>query len=186
MVQPRFSSDITGIPAMTRDRRRRRRDNVGACITTGNIEDGRSRTVACHVARSSKSNRISSRTKPRHDRRQRLPCGSGRGLGSVLCALDAECVIAGTNGSRRLPIREFVIGAVRNRAWSAENCWRRFKIPRLSTDQDAGAMSSSAVDRRISHGDRCGALRPARERYRSLLGRTNGRPIVVDDARLLV
>jgi carbon-monoxide dehydrogenase medium subunit len=186
MVQPRILVDITGIPVVSEIAEDGDGITVGACITTGNIEDGR-----LPIRGLAMLPEIASQIAYRAVRNRGTIGGSvchadpAADWPSVLCALNAECIITGTMGSRRLPIQQFVIGPFGTALDRAEML-EAIKIPRLST---AGRWGYVKLCRRT--GEFAMAIAavlwdPLREQYRVVIGATSGRPIVVDDARLLV
>lgn len=105
MVQPQILVDITGIPVVSEIAEDDDGITVGACITTGNIEDGRLPTgglamlpeIASQIAYRAVRNRGTIGGSVCH-------ADPAADWPSALCALNAECIITGTMGSRRLPI----------------------------------------------------------------------------------
>lgn len=105
MVQPQILVDITGIPVVSEIAEDGDGITVGACITTGNIEDGRlpARGLAMLPE-------IASQIAYRAVRNRGTIGGSvchadpAADWPPALCALNAECIITGTMGTRRLPI----------------------------------------------------------------------------------
>lgn len=183
MVQPQMLIDITGIPGMSAIHEDTDGIIVGACITTANIEDGLIPTqglsmlpaVASQIAYRAVRNRGTIGGGLCHAD----PAGDWL---SALCALDAECIITGTAGSRRLRIEEFVTGPFGN-ALDRGELLEAIRIPRLSS---TGRWGYFKLCRRI--GEFAMALAavlcdPARDLYRMVIGATNGRPIVISDAR---
>jgi carbon-monoxide dehydrogenase medium subunit len=100
----------------------------------------------------------------------------------ALCALEAECVISGPQGARRLAIEEFVTGAFEN-ALAPGELLRGIRIPRLSSRGRWGynKLCRKAGEFALAIGavlDDC-----ERGRFRAVIGATRGRPIIVTDAR---
>jgi carbon-monoxide dehydrogenase medium subunit len=101
---------------------------------------------------------------------------------SALCALGAECVIAGPHGQRRLAVEEFITGAFEN-ALAPGELLRGIRVPRLSSDARWGynKLCRKAGEFALAIGavldDR------ERDRFRAVIGATMGRPIIVTDPR---
>jgi aerobic carbon-monoxide dehydrogenase medium subunit len=185
LTRPRVLIDITGILEMTRVEDSKDAVTLGACVTTANIEDGRlpGRGLQALPA-------IASQIAYRAVRNRGTIGGSlchadpAADWVSALCALGAECVIAGAKGSRRLPVDQFVTGAYET-ALSLGELLEAIRIPRLSPRgrwgynkicRKAGefALAIGAVLSDCEH-----------DRFRIVIGATRGRPIVVEDAHAL-
>jgi aerobic carbon-monoxide dehydrogenase medium subunit len=179
LVQPRILVDITGIAELTEIEDRDDAVTLGACITTANIEDGRLpgrglqplSLVASRVAYRAVRNRGTIGGSVCH-------ADPAADWVSALCALEAECVIAGPQGSRRLAIEEFVTGAFEN-ALAPGELLQGIRIPRLSSH---GRWGYNKLCRKAGEfALAIGAVLDDRERgrFRMVIGATRGRPIVV-------
>jgi len=112
LVQPRILVDVTGIAELTEIDDRADAVTLGACITTANIEDGRLpgrglqplSVVAGRIAYRAVRNRGTIGGSVCH-------ADPAADWISALCALGAQCVIAGPGGPRRLAVEDFVTGA---------------------------------------------------------------------------
>ncbi|TMJ44099.1 MAG: carbon monoxide dehydrogenase [Alphaproteobacteria bacterium] len=186
LVRPSILVDITPIPELTRIEEDADGLIIGACITTSDIEDGRVRvdglpilaTVAAGIAYRAVRNRGTIGGSICHAD----PAGD---WSPVLCALGAECIVTDGRQARRLPLEQFVASAFEVRLEAAE-LLQAIRIPRPSRSarcayykvcRKAGefALASGAV-----------VLDREREHFRAVIGATQGRPIVIDDARRLL
>lgn len=185
LVQPRILVDITGISSLTRVEEDDEAVTLGACITTSNIEDcrvpNRGLTILCAVA---------TRTAYRAVRNRGTIGGSvchadpAADWVSALFALGAQCLIAGPSGSRRLPIEQFVTGAFETALGPGE-LLEAIRIPRLSPGGRWGYYKLCRRTGEFAMAIGAVVSDPARERFRAVIGATGGRPIVVEDARVL-
>ena len=186
LVRPSILVDITPIPELTRIEEDADGLIIGACITTSDIEDGRVRvdglpilaTVAAGIAYRAVRNRGTIGGSICHAD----PAGD---WSPVLCALGAECIVTDGRQARRVPLEQFVASAFEVRLEAAE-LLQAIRVPRPSRSarcayykvcRKAGefALASGAV-----------VLDRERERFRAVIGATQGRPIVIDDARRLL
>jgi carbon-monoxide dehydrogenase medium subunit len=185
LVQPSTLVDITAIPEMTRVEEDAEAITMGACITTSDIEDGRVRmpelpilsTIAAGVAYRAVRNRGTLGGSICHAD----PAGDWL---PALCAFGAECIVADGRHVRRVQVEQFVVGAFEVTLQQGE-LLQAIRIPRPSCIARCGyykvcrkagefALASSAV-----------LFDPEQDRFRAVIGATQGRPIVVADARTL-
>jgi carbon-monoxide dehydrogenase medium subunit len=185
LVRPSLIVDVTGIPAMTRIEEDENTITLGACITTGNIEDGRVPHVGLSMLPA-----IAQETAYRAIRNRGTIGGSvchadpAADWISALSALGAQCMIAGPAGSRVLPIEHFVLGAFETALGRGE-LLEAIRIPRISP---RGQWGYAKLCRKVGEfAMSIGAVLndPAREQARMVIGATHGRPIVVDRANVL-
>jgi carbon-monoxide dehydrogenase medium subunit len=186
LVQPSVLLDITAIPELTRIEQDAGGIIIGACVTTSDVEDGRARvdglpilaTVAAGIAYRAVRNRGTVGGSLCHAD----PAGDWL---PVLCALAAECVVTDGSRERRVPVERFVTGAFEVTLEPAE-LLQAIRIPRPSRAARCGyykvcrkagefALASAAV---LFDGER--------DRFRAVIGATQGRPIVVEDARSIL
>jgi carbon-monoxide dehydrogenase medium subunit len=186
LVQPTILVDITAIPELTRVEEDADGVTVGACITSADIEDERVRfeelpilrTVAGGVAYRAVRNRGTIGGSICHAD----PAGDWL---PVLCALGAECII--TNGSRvrRLPVEQFVMGAFEVSLEPGE-LLQAVYIPRPSRAARYGYYKVCRKAGEFALASGAVALDPDRGHFRAVIGATQGRPIVVEDARAII
>jgi carbon-monoxide dehydrogenase medium subunit len=185
LTRPRVLIDITGIPEITRVEDSQDAVTLGACVTTANIEDGRLPgrglqalpAVAGQIAYRAVRNRGTIGGSLCH-------ADPAADWVSALCALGAECLIAGAKGSRRLPVDQFVMGAYETALGPGE-LLEAIRIPRLSP---RGRWGYNKICRKTGEfALAIGAvLRDSEpDRFRIVIGATRGRPIVVEDAHEL-
>jgi carbon-monoxide dehydrogenase medium subunit len=183
LVQPRLLIDITGIPELTQIDADGEAVVVGACVTTADIEDRRARledfpilaTVATGVAYRAVRNRGTIGGSLCHAD----PAGDWL---PVLAALGTECIVADGRQTRRVPVEQFMAGAFEVILGPGE-LLQAIRIPRATRSARCGyykvcrkagefALASAAVLIDAEHG-----------RFRAVMGATESRPIVIDDAR---
>lgn len=186
LAQPRVLIDLTGIRELTSITEEPDWITVGACITTANIEDGRLpgrgldhvRAVAGRIAYRAVRNRGTIGGSLCH-------ADPAADWVSVLCALGAECRIAGRGGTRKLAADQFVTGAYETALENGE-VLEAIRIPRLCPHARFGyfKICRKAGEFALAMG---AVLRdPEREQFRIVIGATSGRPIVIADARELM
>jgi carbon-monoxide dehydrogenase medium subunit len=181
LARPSLLIDITGIPDLTRIEDGADAVTLGACVTTANVEDGRLpgpgldplRGVAARIAYRAVRNRGTVGGSLCHaDPAADWVC--------VLCALDAECLVSGARGKRRLPADQFVLAAYES-ALAPGEVLEAITLPRLSRK---GRLAHVKICRKA--GDfalaMCAVLNdPERRLLRIVIGATNGRPIVLGE-----
>jgi carbon-monoxide dehydrogenase medium subunit len=182
LAQPRLLIDVTGIPDLTRVEDAADSLTIGACITTANIEDGRVPLRGLDVLPT-----IAARIAYRAVRNRGTVGGSichadpAADWVSALCAVGAECLIAGPKGDRRLPVEQFVTGAYETALGPGE-ILEAIRLPRLSA---RGRLGYYKVCRKVGEfASAIGAVLtdPERRQLRIVIGATGGRPIVIADA----
>jgi aerobic carbon-monoxide dehydrogenase medium subunit len=182
LVQPRLLIDVTGIPDLTRVEDTANALTIGACITTANIEDQylplrgleALPPIAMHIAYRAVRNRGTVGGSVCH-------ADPAADWVSALCALGAECLIAGPTGGRRMPIEQFVTGAYETALVSGE-ILEAIQLPRPSAN---GRLGYCKVCRKAGEfALAIGAVLndPERGQLRIVIGATGGRPIVIADA----
>ena len=185
LVQPSILVDITGIPELTRIEEDAGGISIGACVTTSDIEDGRVRmeelpiltTIAGGVAYRAVRNRGTIGGSICHAD----PAGDWL---PALSALGAECIIADGHHARRVPVEEFVTGAFEVTLEPGE-LLQAIRIPRPSRSARCGYYKVCRKAGEFALASGAVLLDPDRDRFRAVIGATQGRPIVVDDARTI-
>jgi carbon-monoxide dehydrogenase medium subunit len=181
LARPQLLIDITGIPELTQISATDDAVTLGSCITTANIEDGRIpgrglealAAVAANIAYRAVRNRGTIGGSFCH-------ADPAADWVSTLCALGAECLISGVDGKRRLPADQFILGAYEN-ALAPDEVLEAIRIPRLSP---RGRWGYYKICRKAGEfASAMGAILndPDRNRFRAVIGATQGRPIVMPD-----
>jgi carbon-monoxide dehydrogenase medium subunit len=183
LAQPRILVDITGIAELTEIADHEDAVTLGACITTANIEDGylpgrglqALAAVAARIAYRAVRNRGTIGGSVCH-------ADPAADWVTALCALGAECLIAGPAGARRLAVEQFVTGAFET-ALAPGELLQAIRVPRLSPrgGWGYGKLCRKAGEFALA----LGAVLDDRERgrFRLVIGATRGRPVVATDAR---
>jgi carbon-monoxide dehydrogenase medium subunit len=185
LVQPSILVDITAIPELTRVDDDADWVSVGACITAADIEDGRVRVaelpiltaVAGGVAYRAVRNRGTIGGSICHAD----PAGDWLPL---LAALRAECMLSDGRRARRAPIAEFVTGAFDVKLEAGE-LLQAIRIPRPSRTARCGYYKVCRKAGEFALASGAVLLDSERGVFRAVIGATQARPIVVDDARTI-
>ena len=185
LVQPSVLVDITAIPEMTRVEEDPEGITIGACVTTSDIEDGRVRmeelpilsTIAAGVAYRAVRNRGTIGGSICHAD----PAGDWL---PALCAVGAECIVADGRHVRRVSVEQFVAGAFEVTLKQGE-LLRAIRIPRPSGTVRCGYYKVCRKAGEFALASAAVLLDRERDRFRAVIGATEGRPIVVADARTI-
>jgi carbon-monoxide dehydrogenase medium subunit len=185
LVQPSVLVDITAVPELTRVEEDEDGVTIGACVTTSDIEDGRVRmeelpilaTVAAGIAYRAVRNRGTVGGSICHAD----PAGDWL---PVLCALGAECIIADGGRTRRVPVEQFVIGAFEVALQPGE-LLQAIRIPRPSRAARCGYYKVCRKAGEFALASGAVLVDSDRNRFRAVIGATQGRPIVIEDARAI-
>jgi carbon-monoxide dehydrogenase medium subunit len=186
LARPRLLIDITGIPEMAVIEEARDSVTLGACVTSADIEDGKLPGQTFEAL-----SLIASRIAYRAVRNRGTLGGSlchadpAADWPPVLCALGAECLIAGPDGRRWLKASDFITGAYET-ALAPTEVLERIKLPRPSP---SGRLGYCKIARKA--GEFAMAMAsvmndPERATFCAVIGATNGRPIVVPEAGALL
>jgi carbon-monoxide dehydrogenase medium subunit len=103
----------------------------------------------------------------------------------VLCVLAAECVISDGSRARRVAVERFVTGAFEVMLEPGE-LLQAIRIPRPSRTARCGYYKVCRKAGEFALASGAVLLDRERDRFRAVIGATQGRPIVVDDARTLL
>ena len=185
LVQPAILVDITAIPELTRVEEDADGITVGACVTSADIEDERVRLeklsilkmVAAGVAYRAVRNRGTIGGSICHAD----PAGDWL---PPLCALGAECIITDGSHVRRLPVERFVMGAFEV-ALEPGELLQSIHIPRPSRAAQCGYYKVCRKAGEFALATGAVVFDADRDRFRAVIGATQGRPIVVGDARTI-
>jgi carbon-monoxide dehydrogenase medium subunit len=185
LVQPEMLIDITGVPEMTSVNEDEGGITVGACVTTGSIEDGKLPSngltmmpvIAAAIAYRAVRNRGTIGGSVCH-------ADPAADWPSALCGFGASCIIEGTNGRRAIPISEFIVGAFEN-TLAASECLVAIRIPRLSKNGRWGYQKLCRKTGEFAMAIGVIKIDPEHDIFRMVFGATQGRQIVVPDFRSL-
>src|SRR3984957_14200720 len=185
LVEPELIVDISGLAELKRAERNGNELVIGACVTHGDIEDGRIPDVTRGAMQ-----RVASAIAYRAVRNRGTIGGSlahadpAADWTSALTALGAEILIVGAGGRRTLPIAELMLGMFYTTLGPTEII-EAVRIPRLSPQARWGYYKLTRKAGEFAHA--IGALLrdPARGIARAVIGATGSAPIVIDDATAL-
>lgn len=183
LVQPRILCDITGIEELSSFTDEEDALTIGACVTTGSIEDRRLPSkglsmlpdVASGIAYRAVRNRGTIGGSVCH-------ADPAADWPSALCGLDASCVIAGPDGRRTLPISEFISGAFEN-GLSQGELLVGIRIPRQSGRAQWGYQKLCRKTGEFASAIAAVNIDPDRNIFRLVFGATEGRHLVIADFR---
>ena len=180
LVQPTILVDITAIPELTRVEEDADGITVGACVTSADIEDERVRLEELSILRA-----VAAGVAYRAVRNRGTIGGSichadpaGDWLPS-LCALGAECIITDGSHVRRLPVERFVTGAFEV-ALEPGELLQSIHIPRPSRAAQCGYYKVCRKAGEFALATGAVVFDADQDRFRAVIGATQGRPIVVD------
>lgn len=186
LATPRLLIDLTGIPELTRIEDSPDSVTIGACVTTAYIEDGRlpghGLDALARIARNIAYRAIRNRGTIGGSFCHADPAGDWV---SALCVFDAECIVYTGDKQRRIAADQFILGAYEN-ALAPGEILQAIRIPRLP---DVAGCGYYKVCRKA--GEFASALGavihdPSRDRLRAVIGATQGKPIVIPDAKPLM
>lgn len=183
LVQPQLLVDIAGIPELSHFEEDIAELRLGACVTAADLEDRRVTSDALPMLAP-----IAGGIAYRAVRNRGTIGGSlchadpAADWVSVLPALGATCILTGASGSRRVAAKDFVTAAFETVLAPGE-ILESITIPRLSTGARWGYEKISRKTGKFAMAIGAVLLDPERGVFRAVVGATNGRPIVVEDAR---
>ncbi|HKS86171.1 MAG TPA: FAD binding domain-containing protein [Pseudolabrys sp.] len=181
LARPRILVDITGIRELLHVEQKSDALFIGACITHANIEDGSVPDVTAGAMRS-----VAAGIAYRAVRNRGTIGGSvchadpAADWVSLLTALDAECIIAGVDGERRVPTADFVTGAYETALRTGE-LLKAIRVPRLSRHGRCGYYKICRKAGEFALAIGVVVIDPERDLFRAVLAAANGRPIVIPD-----
>jgi carbon-monoxide dehydrogenase medium subunit len=186
LVQPQVLCDVTGIEELTSFTEEKDALVVGACVTTGSIEDGRLPfdgfnmlpDIATGIAYRAIRNRGTIGGSVCH-------ADPAADWPSALCGLNASCIVAGPGGSRRtLPITDFITGAFENTLSQGE-LLVGLRIPRQSRNAKWGYQKLCRKTGEFASALAVVSIDPEKEIFRLVFGATEGRHLILNDFRSL-
>lgn len=186
LVQPDLIVDITGIEELRQVEEKNDTVVFGACITHADIEDGRApdvtrgalRTVARGIAYRAVRNRGTIGGSITH-------ADPSADWISILAALGATVTLRGPEGTRSIPIENYIMGAFEADLRPGEMLVS-VTVPRLSAAARWGYYKSCRKTGEFAHAIGAFLIDPERDVCRAVFGATESRPIVVADARRLL
>ena len=186
LVRPSVLLDITAIPELTRIEQDADGVIIGACVTTSDVEDGRARVdglpILASVATGIAYRAVRNRGTVGGSLCHADPAGDWL---PVLCALAAECVVTDGSHARRVPVERFVTGAFEVMLKPAE-LLQAIRIPRPSRAARCAYYKVSRKAGEFALASAAVLFDRERDRFRAVIGATQGRPIVVEDARSIL
>ncbi|HET9714908.1 MAG TPA: FAD binding domain-containing protein [Pseudolabrys sp.] len=179
LAQPRILVDITGIPELKRIEDGNETVMIGACVTTANIEDGRLPGLGLETLASVARN-IAYRAVRNRGTIGGSLCHADPAADwvSMLCVLEAECLIAGPGGMRRLRADQFITGAFTNALGPAEML-EAISVPRLSARGRCGYFKVCRKAGEFALAIGAVLVDPDRGKFRAVIGAAKGRPIII-------
>ncbi len=183
LVQPRLLVDISGIDELSQFDEDDETLKIGACVTAADIEDQRIGTgavpilaeVAAGIAYRAVRNRSTIGGSLCH-------ADPAADWVNLLPALDASYVLADRGRTRTVPAGEFVTSAYETLLQPGE-ILRTVRVPKLSKAARWGYAKISRKVGKFALAIGVVVYDPGRGVFRAVLGATQGRPIVITDAR---
>ena len=185
LAQPGLIVDITRIAELVRQEADEAGVTLGACVTHADIEDGRvgdpsnglMRRVARGIAYRAVRNRGTIGGSLAH-------CDPAADWVSTFCALDAEVLITGANGTRNCRVRDFAKGAMVTDL-APDEVLHGIYIPRPVENARTGFHKICRKTGEFADAIGVVVENPAHQTWRAVVGATQSRPIVIDDAARL-
>jgi carbon-monoxide dehydrogenase medium subunit len=185
LVEPDLVVDIAGVPELRQASMDGDRLVLGACVTHADIEDGRVPDVTGGAMA-----RVASAIAYRAVRNRGTVGGSlvhadpAADWVTALAALGAEVELASRESRRRLPLTDFVVGAL-DVALRPGELLVAVRVPVVSGDARWGYLKHCRKVGEFAHAIGCVLLDPASGRGRVVIGAVEAPPVIVDDARAL-
>lgn len=185
LVDPGLVLDITGVPELRQARLDAGSLVLGACVTHADIEDGRVPDPTGGALQ-----RVASAIAYRAVRNRGTVGGSlvhadpAADWVSALTAMGAEVEIASVSGRRRLPIEEFVTGALET-ALRADEMVAAVRVPAMPAGAVWGYVKHCTKIGEFAHAIAAVRLEPSVGHGRVVIGAVEGPPVVMADARPL-
>jgi carbon-monoxide dehydrogenase medium subunit len=184
LAQPGLLVDITRIPELTRVEEDGEAVVLGACITHASIEDGRiadpTNGFLARVASGIAYRAVRNRGTVGGSLAHADPAADWL---SCLVALGADILVTGTSGQRRLPLTEFVRGAMATDL-AHDEIIEGVRIPKLPKRAQAGYAKICRKAGEFADAIGVAVRDPERGALTLVAGATQGSPILVDTAVL--
>jgi aerobic carbon-monoxide dehydrogenase medium subunit len=186
LVQPRLLCDVTGIEELASFREGADALFIGACVTTGSIEDkrlplqgfGMLPDIAAGIAYRAVRNRGTIGGSICH-------ADPAADWPSALCGLNASCIVLKTNGDRRtIAMSDFITGAFET-ALAPGELLVGVTIPRRSRQAKWGYQKLCRKAGEFASAIAVVSIDPEKEQFRLVFGATEGRHLIIPDFRTL-
>jgi aerobic carbon-monoxide dehydrogenase medium subunit len=185
LAQPDVLVDLTGIAELKQVEETASSLSIGACITHGDVEDGRVpdvtrgllRSVARGIAYRAVRNRGTIGGSIAH-------ADPSADWISCLAVLGADVLVCGRSGRRTVPIEEFVLGVFETSLLPGELV-EGVTVPRLSAQARWGFYKACRKTGEFAHAIGAVLFDPARSVCRAVIGAIQSRPLVFASAHEL-
>jgi carbon-monoxide dehydrogenase medium subunit len=185
LVEPDLIVDITGLSELKQAERSGDELVIGACITHGDIEDGRIPDVTRGAMQ-----RIAGAVAYRAVRNRGTIGGSlshadpAADWVSALSALGAKVMLRGITGARYLAVEEFVTGALESALLPGEIV-EAVHVPVMAPSARWGYVKACRKPGEFAHAIAAVLIDPAAATARAVIGALDAAPIVLGDAAAL-
>jgi carbon-monoxide dehydrogenase medium subunit len=185
LVQPDLVVDITGLAELKLAERSGDELVIGACVTHGDIEDGRIPDVTRGAMQ-----RVAAAIAYRAVRNRGTIGGSlshadpAADWVSALAALGAKVTLRSLAGVRHLAIAEFVTGALESALRPGEIV-ESVRVPAMTTTARWGYVKACRKTGEFAHAIAAVMIDPEQATARVVIGAVEATPIVLDDAAAL-
>jgi aerobic carbon-monoxide dehydrogenase medium subunit len=186
LVQPSLLVDIAGMPELVEVRESRDDVTIGAAITAADIEDGRVALKSAPMLQ-----RIAGGIAYRAVRNRGTIGGSlchadpAADWVCTLAALGASGRIVGPSGTTRaIAIKDFMVAAFENALAEGEMLVSVI-VPAVSAAARFGYSKISRKTGKFAMANGIVLYDPERQVFRAVMGATNGKPVLIEDARLV-
>jgi carbon-monoxide dehydrogenase medium subunit len=185
LVEPDLIIDISGLSELKFAERRGDELVIGACVTHGDIEDGRIPDVTRGAMQ-----RVASAIAYRAVRNRGTIGGSlshadpAADWVSALSALGAKVTLRGAAGARDLLIAEFVTGALESALQEGE-ILEAVRVPAMTPSARWGYVKACRKSGEFAHAIAAVLIDPEQATARAVIGALQAAPIVLNDAAAL-
>jgi aerobic carbon-monoxide dehydrogenase medium subunit len=185
LVEPDLVVDVAGLPELRQAALEGDRLVLGACVTHADIEDGRVPDVTGGAMA-----RVASAIAYRAVRNRGTVGGSlvhadpAADWVTALLALGAEVELAARTERRRLPLADFVTGALEVALRPGEMLVA-VRVPAVSANSRWGYVKHCRKVGEFAHAIGSVALDPASGQGRAVIGAVEAAPVIIADARRL-
>jgi aerobic carbon-monoxide dehydrogenase medium subunit len=185
LVEPDLIVDISGLSELKQAERSDGELVIGACVTHGDIEDGRipdvtrgaMQRVACDIAYRAVRNRGTIGGSLSH-------ADPAADWVSALSALGAKVALRSLNGSRQLAIADFITGALESALRPGEIV-EAVRVPAMAASARWGYVKACRKKGEFAHAIAAVLIDPQAATARAVIGALDAVPIVLGDAAAL-